>query len=911
MPHYILCSFIHNPTHDGVDTGIICDAPVVPQRKRKGGFIVRIQRLYTLAGEDAYARIPFVQADLETTDAEGLTTQLVDRIIPASWSHKAVLALLAGLCPRDVPMQFRKVEENTVPSWLWRSVPDHQSGTLGAECSFKNMFDRIAGALTYTGWKAGYFNAEADAHAFYDEWRYMMATQIIALPAAYYAKLGLYWAYGFEGRASEGVWLDPRSGRIRVRALQVAHPQILDIIGQGTPTLLAADDHAVQAAIHHQHTSEATAMALRLGTRLLQTQLDALYQAALNDNNLTATLAAVRQMGVSEKLISATLERAQQRQPALQLPEPPPAVSALVQKTPHQFVLQSEIKNEAWRSSLNALWHYNEPAILLSSVVKEWSSLPFHPAEQGLSQDGTALLPLNTAMSHATLNLLPFLQDNAETSGGFDHAGFAHCTRLASIGMDLLLQLAGYPDEHCARRTLATRPFILGYHNLAPTLLAMGYAYDSAAGRAMAGAMTAFMSGIATTSSGEMAAALGMAEDFSTQRDDILRVLRNQRRAAYGETEGYEAVSLVPVGLQLDDCPDLALLAAVRRVWDQAVEFGHTVGLRNLHRTGLTSDHANGAPLDAVTTGLLPLSHLVQWRQFDDETFALQPLPAVLDGLNCLGYDLDVQHTVGAQLVGYRSLHSAPHVNHDNLRELGFDDAALQRIEAALVDATDIRFAIHPWVVGLDYCAQHFGLSEETLDNPHFDLLAHLGFSETEITAANIYCCGVMDSTPDRLVGIKPQHRHLLACLKEDGTGGLSPEAVIRMAGAVQPFLNGLAVAPVQAANSLSHADMESLLELAAQCGMKSFILHRAPTAPALDTTPCEGANRTLGDAMAQNILGEGNLVQAETINMVRRVVGHGSVRGNTRVVNSGTTQGARLKVRISELEPAIPEQLN
>jgi len=739
----------------------------------------------------------------------------------------------------------------------------------------------------------------------------MMAAQIIALPAAYYAQLGLYWAYGFEGRASDGVWLDPRSGRIRVRALQIAHPQILDIIGQGTPALLAADDHAVQTAIQQQHTAEATATALRLGTRLLQTQLDALYHAALDDNNVAATLATARQMGVSEKLISATLERAQHKLPTLQLPEPSAAVSALVQKTPQQFVLQSEVKNEAWRSSLNALWHYNKPAILLSSVVKEWSSLPFHPAEQGLSQDGAALLPFNTAMSRATLNLLPFLQENAETSGGFDHAGFAHCTRLASIGLDVLLQLAGYPDEHCARRTLATRSFTLGYHNLAPVLLAMGYAYDSAAGRAMAGAMTAFMSGIATTSSGEMAAALGQAEDFSTQRDEMLRVLRNQRRAAYGETEGYEAVSLVPLGLQLDDCPDLALLAAVRRVWDQAVEFGHTVGLRNLHRTGLTADYAHGAPLDAVTVGLLPLSHLVQLRQIDDETFALQPLPAMLDGLNCLGYDLEAQHRVGAQLVGYRSLHSAPLVNHDNLRELGFDDAALQRIEAALVDATDIRFAVHPWVVGVDYCAQHFGLDKAAVDNPHFDLLAHLGFSETEITAATIYCCGITDSTPDKVVGIKPQHRHLLACLKEDGTGGLSPEAVIRMAGAVQPFLNGLAVAPVQAAANLSHTDMEGLLELAAQCGMKSFILHRAPPPPAHDTMPFASMTRTTDDAIMQDILGEGNLVQAETINMVRRVVSHGSVRGNTRVVSSGATQGARLKVRISGLEPTIPEQLN
>ena len=222
---------------------------------------MRIQRLTTVAQEDVYARISFVTADVELTDVSGAVTTLTGVEIPADWSHGAVSALLAqGLCRSGVPQKLKAVEENTVPNWLWRCVPSdvaEAETARGAEQSCKSLFDRVAGALTYTGWKAGYFKAEADAQAFYDEWRYLLATQRLALPAACWAELGLGWAYGFEGRAGEGVWIDPRSGRIRVRPLAHLNPDILEFIGgKEGPALLAPDDPALAAklgapVVHH------------------------------------------------------------------------------------------------------------------------------------------------------------------------------------------------------------------------------------------------------------------------------------------------------------------------------------------------------------------------------------------------------------------------------------------------------------------------------------------------------------------------------------------------------------------------------------------------------------------------------------------------------------------------------------
>ncbi len=788
---------------------------------------MRIQRLYTVAQEDVYARIPFVQADLELLAPNGgIAAQFAAVEIPAGWAHGAVQALLEnGLCRCDVPQQRRAVEENTVPRWLWRHMPTADAVT-SHERSFKQLFDRVAGALTYSGWKAGYFTAEADAAAFYDELRFLLATQRLALPAVYMTQLGLAWAYGFEGRAGEGVWLDPRSGRVRVRALEHAHPQILEIIGApDTPALLAADDPALHDKLGAHQAAEAAAVAQRLGAKLLQQQLDALYDAATT-TQAEAALAAARQQGVSDKLIAATLERAQLGQPALQLPEPSPAPGHNATALPSQFVLHQPGAAAALRASLQALYHYNDPGVLFTEAVRSWSALPLTAAQSGLSATGAALLPLNCAVSRAALNLLPFLRD-AEAGGGFDHTGFAHATRLAMVALDLTLQHAGYPDEHCARRTLALRPIALGVTNLAPALLAQGYAYDSAAGRAFAGAVAALLSGVAAVTSGELAAALGPAEDFAERREAVLRVLGNQRRAAYGETEAYDGVANPPAGLALETAPDLPLLAAVRRVWDQALELAHTVGLRNLHRVGIDADPALRAAIDGRAAGVTPLPTLVQDVPLGADSFARQPLPAVYEALNRLDYDIADQQTIVAQLVGHRSLRGAPCINHATLRARGFDDALLLRLEAALGEAADIRFAAHPWVLGPQTCAAQFGLSEDELDDPTFDLLGKLGFAADEVAAANGYCYG--GTPPDQLIGLQPEHRGVFACLNADGEGGIAPAAVLAMTAALQPFADGLVITPLTVAADCGVAAATGWFDLAEKLGLRHFIFNRAP----------------------------------------------------------------------------------
>jgi len=852
-----------------------------------GGFALRIQRLYTVAGEDVYARIPFVSADLDLLAADGGTVHACypDVEIPADWSHGAVAAMLeCGLCLQDVPQKLRAVEENTVPSWLWRCVPDQDDTEIGYERSFKRVFDRIAGALTYTGWKAGYFNAEADAHAFYDEWRYMLARQMLALPAAYGELLGLHWAYGFEGRAGDGVWLDPRSNRLRVRAAHYAQPQILTPVGQSAAMIVSPHDPAVAEQVARHQATAVSATALQLGTRLLQGQLDTLYRAAQAGDS-AAALTAARQMGVAESLIAATLERAQQGQPALDLSVPqgqePP-----VRDYPAQFVLREKANEAGWAESLNALWHYNEPGVLFAPVAREWSSLPL--TMTGVS--GAAVLPLEAAFSQATLNLRAFLRDSV-LGGGFDHVGFAHASKLATLALDLLLQHSSYPDEQMARQTLAVRPLALGFSDLASTLLALGYGYDTPAARALAAAITALMTGTAVVASGELAASLGTAEEFAENREALLRVLRNQRRAAYGETENYEALSAIPQSLNLTDCPDLPLLAAVRRVWDQAVELGHTMGMRNLHFTALDAVAEN--MLDTLTGGVLPLPALLEEWPLGDDVFVRQPVAGFYAALEQLGYDTHEQRAIIAQLVGWRSLADAPLINHQTLSELGFDEAALARVESALQEAVDIHHAVHPWVLGQAFCTQVLGLTTEQWEDPTFDLLAKLGFSAEAVAAAQAYCCG--GAAPEHLVGIAPEHRAVFACRDAFGAGGLTPEAVLRMAGSVQPFVSGLVATPMALADEALLATTAALLEQAESLGLKSFMLRRAAVVEAMKSASADAATITLPD----------------TLKPLRRVGHQHYVRSTHRADTVSVQYGARLKVRISSHSVAEIEPVN
>src|SRR5213082_2276368 len=154
--------------------------------KNNGARPMRIKRRNTTQGQSPYAGIDFRLTTSEIRNLDGSVVFRLENVqVPAFWSQVASDVLAQKYFRKaGVAARLKKVEEETVPSWLWRSVPDTEALALlpegerfVSELSAKQVFDRLAGCWTYWGWKGGYFTSEEDASAFYDELRYQLAMQ--------------------------------------------------------------------------------------------------------------------------------------------------------------------------------------------------------------------------------------------------------------------------------------------------------------------------------------------------------------------------------------------------------------------------------------------------------------------------------------------------------------------------------------------------------------------------------------------------------------------------------------------------------------------------------------------------------------------------------------------------------------
>src|SRR5690242_17811495 len=195
---------------------------------------MRIERRYTKEAQSAYANMTFRHVTSEIRNPDGSVVFKLDNVeIPEFWSQVASDVLAQKYFRKaGVPARLKKVEEETVPSWLWRSVADEtalaelpEKERIIGEVSCKQVFDRLAGTWTYWGWKGGYFNSESDAQAFFDELRYMLAAQMCAPNSPQWFNTGLHWAYGIDGPSQGHHYVDPFTGKLTKSKSAYEHPQ--------------------------------------------------------------------------------------------------------------------------------------------------------------------------------------------------------------------------------------------------------------------------------------------------------------------------------------------------------------------------------------------------------------------------------------------------------------------------------------------------------------------------------------------------------------------------------------------------------------------------------------------------------------------------------------------------------------
>jgi ribonucleoside-diphosphate reductase alpha chain len=430
----------------------------------------------------------------------------------------------------------------------------------------------------------------------------------------------------------------------------------------------------------------------------------------------------------------------------------------------------------------------------------------------------------DTACNLASINLGKFLR----ADGGFDIEGFRHACHLWTLVLEISVLMGAYPSREIAQRSWDYRTLGLGYANMGTVLMRQGIPYDSPEAVAICGALTAIMHGEASATSAEIARDLGPFPRYAQNREPMLRVIRNHRRAAYNAAPSvYEGLTITPLGVDPSHCPS-DLVQAARETWDRALTLGEAYGYRNAQVTVLAPTGTIGLVMDCDTTGIEPDFALVKFKKLAGGGYFKIINQSIPIALRTLGYTADQIDDIVAYCVGRKTLRGAPGVNPDSLRAKGFDEAGIARIEGALEGAFDLSFAFNPWTLGEGYVQRQLGLNDAQLAEWNGNLLRALGFTAAQIEAASDYVCGAM--TVEGAPHLRDEHLPVFDCANRCGKKGrrfIAVDAHIRMMAAAQPFLSGAISKTINMPSDSTIEDVKQAYHAGWRSMLKAVALYR------------------------------------------------------------------------------------
>ncbi|HEY6085594.1 MAG TPA: adenosylcobalamin-dependent ribonucleoside-diphosphate reductase, partial [Nitrospira sp.] len=392
-------------------------------------------------------------------------------------------------------------------------------------------------------------------------------------------------------------------------------------------------------------------------------------------------------------------------------------------------VVKTVKARDLWDRIAWAAWIWADPGTQYDTTINEWHTCPEDGRINASNPCSEYMFLDDTACNLASLNLAQFFK----ADGQFELEHFRHAVRLWTIVLEISVLMASFPSRSIAEKSYQFRTLGLGYANLGTVLMRQGIPYDSPKAMAICGALTSIMTGEAYSASAEMAAELWPFPGYAKNRDSMLRVIRNHRRAAYhAPEEEYEDLTIRPMGIQAEHCPPDLLIAA-RRAWDRALELGTAYGYRNAQVTVIAPTGTIGLVMDCDTTGIEPDFALVKFKKLAGGGYFKIINQSLPPALTTLGYSESQVQDIVSYCVGRQTLQGAPFINHDTLKQKGFDDAALARLESGLAQAFEIQFAFNKYVLGEDFCREKLGLSDLQLTEANFNMLKAMGFTQEEI----------------------------------------------------------------------------------------------------------------------------------------------------------------------------------
>lgn len=429
----------------------------------------------------------------------------------------------------------------------------------------------------------------------------------------------------------------------------------------------------------------------------------------------------------------------------------------------------------------------------------------------------------NTACNLASANLMKFFDTEKNL---LDVEGFEYTCRLWTVVLEISVLMAQFPSKEVAQLSYDYRTLGLGFANLGTVLMVSGIPYDSEKARGIAGAVTAIMTGVAYKTSAEMAEILGPFSKFNENKEDMMRVMRNHRAAAYDASEAYEGLSVKPVGINARYCPDY-LLKAATKAWDEAVQLGDKFGYRNAQTTVIAPTGTIGLVMDCDTTGVEPDFALVKFKKLAGGGYFKIINQSVPVALRNLGYTQTEIDAIIKYAVGSGTFEGAPFINPQTLSEKGFIAEEINKLNIAAKSAFEISFVFNKFSLG-EACLERLGFVPDQYNDWNFNLLEALGFTEAEIDAANDYICGTM--TVEGAPSLKTEHLPVFDCANKCGKKGerfIHAYGHIKMMGACQPFLSGAISKTINLPNEATVEEIAECYMLSWTLGLKANALYR------------------------------------------------------------------------------------
>lgn len=774
----------------------------------------------------------------------------------------------------EVPKQWSQIATDILAQKYFRKAGVPQpDGSLGRETSAKQVAHRLANCWRVWGEKYGYFASTKDAQVFYEELVYSILNQMCVPNSPQWFNTGLYESYGIKGKPQGHYYVDPVDGELKKSTSAYERPQ-----PHACFILSVNDDLVNDGGIMDLWVREARIFKYGSGVGTNFSNLRGEGEK-LSGGGTSSGLMSFLKIGdrAAGAIKSGGTTRRAAKMVCLDLDHPEivefinwkveeeKKVGALINagyasdyegeayrtvsgqnsnnsvRIPNAFfdklkqgedweltgrmdgrVMKKVPSRELWNQIAYAAWRCADPGTQYNTTINEWHTCPAGGEIRASNPCSEYMFLDNTACNLASANLMKFYDTEKNY---FDIEGYEYNCRLWTVVLEISVLMAQFPSKEVAQLSYEYRTLGLGYANLGTLLMVSGIPYDSEDARAIAGAITAIMTGIAYRTSAEMAKALGAFPRYEENKEHMMRVMRNHRLAAYDADE-YEKLSLKPQGIKAEHCPDYMLKAACK-AWDDAVEMGEQYGYRNAQATVIAPTGTIGLIMDCDTTGVEPDFALVKFKKLSGGGYFKIINQSVPVALKNLGYSAKETEAIIKYAAGNASFAGAPFINHQTLSEKGFIADEIKRLDAAVITAFEIGFVFNKYTLG-EECLQRLGFVPEQYNDFEWSLLEALGFTDEQIEAANDYVCGTMmlEGAPF----LKEEHLPVFDCANKCGRKGvryIHAHGHIRMMGATQPFISGAISKTINLPHEATVDEIADAYLLSWELGLKACALYR------------------------------------------------------------------------------------